>query len=208
MAIKDKLYRGLVGTLGGLGLVLSLGPATDIAKDVYNHFSNSNQKGIEQRVEIPRKSGLENLLGASAYAEDKTKAHVYNPREEFRKLGWELYEQKDWVGVPKLILEYRTTHDELKEALTNNKHGIANKLPKDLSVLLKRLTNGSAIDDKLLFTFVDPEGFIYFTIQSADLSLGKDGKYIVGKNIKDDEITLDTFRRISPFYGSYHGDRG
>lgn len=77
MTIKDKLYKGTVGTLGGLGLFLAAGPATDVAKDSSYHFFNNNQKGIEQRVEIPRKSGLENLLGTrSVYAQSDVHAGV------------------------------------------------------------------------------------------------------------------------------------
>ena len=71
MTLTHKVYKGFVSTFAGL-LTVAPVPATDVAKDAYEHFFDGNQKGIEQRVDIPRKSGLEGFLGIeSAYAQDE-----------------------------------------------------------------------------------------------------------------------------------------
>jgi len=176
--------------LAALGIVLAPQPARDAAKDAFNYFRGSSN-GIERAVQSPETNRLEGLLGA-AYGQDRAEAKTYNPREEFRKLGWEVYD-KD--AKPENQFQFRTTKSEFVNSPYHR--DLVSKLD-GASQIFYQLVDGNSQNDELKFIFVTPDDYIAFSVQSSEPNIGRNGSYAVLKKVNKE--TADSFRRVSPFY--------
>lgn len=135
------------------------------------------------------------------YAQEKFSYQDANVRQQFRNLGWDVYDDKNdplrlQPGKSDIVLKYRTTRSQFQEAFRQNKFSIREYFTKDELTLFETITDDS-YDDKLLFTFVNPDGILSITLKSNDTSVGKNGFYVVRKKIED-ETNLKIFKKISP----------
>ncbi len=158
----------------------------------------------------PLVAGIEQMVGSgSAFGQVSKTAYSVSPRDEFRKLGWEVYDAKtDSLKkiIPPMVLEYQTNTQRLNQALIDNQHRVKDNLPSDIYNMLIQLTDVSAKADKLLFAYVSPDGRLTFSIKSEDTNLGLNGKYMVSL-VNPPKDLVEVFRKISPDFGKYARDK-
>jgi len=123
----------------------------------------------------------------------------YNPKEELRKFGWEIYEGSE---KPNKRFEYRIFKSEFEAS-------------GDYPQLLKKIEGAQAIlallreispeKDHIKSIYVTADNALALSVVSPNKSKGNSGVYIIMKTVPQD--IADEVRKISPFFGQYDRDK-
>ena len=179
--------RYVAGPLAALGLI-AVSPELPNIQDKVHEALSGQRQGIEHVV---------NSSGSGfAYAQDK-EARTYNPRDEFRKLGWEVFDDPELKKEPKRVFRAKILPNEIKNHLYNS--GTINDLFSSQEIpIIRQILDNDQSNDELKFVFVTDDGYLAFTITTPDKSIGINGHYTAFKKLSP--LDADRVRGISHLY--------
>jgi hypothetical protein len=129
-----------------------------------------------------------------AFAEDNIESATYNPRVEFRRLGWEVYDEPGLKNRPKRDYQYKIDSD-FKDKINS----VTDIFTADELRVIQPLIDGNPSNDELKFIFVTTDNFLTFTLISLDKDIGKEGIYTALKKLTKEQA--DRVRKSSPDFG-------
>ncbi len=182
-----KLYS--VPALTAALIAVSPGIATGV-KDTYNSIFN-RKGGIEKVVQAPNNK-LEGMLGGVAYAQTEADARTYSPREEFRKLGWEVYDDPGLNKRPNRSYNTRITPAELRTNIFNP--NIKANFTSDEIKLLSSILDGDLANDELRYLLISNDDYLAFAVITKNKEIGTNGIYSAQKKVSSEVANL--FRQL------------
>ena len=133
-----------------------------------------------------------------AYADDVQFMLIQNPRDEFRRLGWKVYDDVGLTNVPKKKYKYRTTANTVKKSVMND--ALLDKLAFiDVEKhIFRQLLDGRSENDELSAIFVTADNYLVVNIKGVNKAIGRKGVYLVFKKLSPRKAHIA--RKISPDY--------
>lgn len=155
-----------------------------------------NPPGIVKRLSAEElttpKSPLELIAQGDALPKAGTGAvSVYNPREEFKGLGWTVYEDSGLKSSHNKTYMSRITADRFVQRLEGIK-GIFSDI--EYSTVQKLLTQNPN-NDKVTIVYVTTDNYMTIRVKSNDKSVGLDGVYLLLKPLT--QADADKVRKLA-----------
>lgn len=158
------------------------------------HHALFPSAGIEQRLkEAPKPPRKIRYPGGVAYAQGnegdalpKTGTNTisdYNPREEFRKLGWEVYDEPGLPQRNNRTYMAKLTPDEFKGHLDSKGGSIRDIFSEPELLVLARILDGNSSNHEMRFSYVTTSGELALLVRSPHEGVGIKGSYYVFKKL-------------------------
>jgi len=144
--------------------------------------------------EIKPKSPLEMIAqnGGLALPKPSEGKQLYNPRGQFKRFGWDVYDDAGLKLRPEKAYQFKITPDRFSSGLNQEITDLFSQ--EELSAIRNLIANNDG--DKLSSVFVTTDGYLHFTVKTPDMSIGKNGVYSIQKKLP--QATADRIRSISP----------
>ena len=124
------------------------------------------------------------------HAGDSQSVMAKNPREEFRKLGWEVHDDPGDEKWRKRRYEFT-----IKTGLSDKLRNLRDIFSSAELHIINQLIDGNVENDELKFIFVTADNYLTFSITTPDKSIGRKGIYLALKRLS--KIQADRVRRLS-----------
>ena len=171
---------------------------------------NLSPPGIEQRLDASqlkklRRSPLDLILAQASPKTDtgtvdrKTSdISSYNPREEFRNLGWEVYDESGLPQRNNRTYMAKLTPDEFKRHLDGQSGGIKDIFSESELIVLARILDGDTSNHEMRSSYITTSGELALLVRSPHEGVGIKGSYYAFKRLT--QPNADRLRGISHSY--------